>query len=234
MQPFISKFSSLCTLCFIILSFSSCFELREEIDLNKDGSGTYRLLLDMSQSKSTIDLAQKMQANKDQDAAKNLNFTVDSTFAKSVMRFNNMPGITQARDTVNKTDYIFGITFNFSGMEALNNAMMELNKDENKKSTLTKPVYSLTKNVFEKQNIYYLNNISEALKTKNNSQEAEQMRRLLESATYVTILKVNGKIKKFSNDKAEIDYTKTVLRLSNPLLEVIADKADVGNTVKIK
>ena len=126
-----------CCLC-----LTSCFELREEIDLNKDGSGTYRLLLDMSQSKQTIDLAQKMQQEKDNEGAKNLTTTIDSTFAKSVMRFNGMPGISQAKDTVNKTDYIFGVMFHFSGMEALNNAIMELNKDENGKPTLEKPVYS--------------------------------------------------------------------------------------------
>jgi hypothetical protein len=219
---------------FCSIFLSSCFELREEIDLNKDGSGTYRLLLDMSQSKQTLELAYKMQQNKDNEAAKNLNFTIDSTFAKSVMRFNNMPGISQAKDSVNKTDYIFGIMFNFSGMEALNNAIAELNKDENGKPTIEKPVYSLTKNIFERQNSYYFNNVSEVLKGNANLDKNEKLQTLLQGSSYVCVIKVNGKIKKFSNKKAEIDYTKTVLRLTVALPEAIRGNADLGNVLKIK
>jgi RecG-like helicase len=228
-KTYIAFFTIICSLL-----LTSCFELREEIDLNKDGSGTYRLLLDMSQSKQTLDLAQKMQEAKDNEAAKNLNFTIDSTFAKSVMRFKNMPGISFAKDTVNKTDYVFGIIFNFSGMEALNNAIMELNKDENGKLTIEKPVYSMTKNIFERQNLYYFNNISEVLKVNTNVEKNEKISSLLQGASYVSVIKVNGKIKKYSNKKAEIDYTKTVLRLATPLPEAISGKSELGNVIKIK
>jgi hypothetical protein len=227
-----SKFYTLAIVFFCSLFLSACFELREEIDLQKDGSGTYRLLLDMSQSKATIDLAQKMQ--QDAEANKNLNFTIDSTFAKSKLRFNGMLGISQAKDSINKIDYIFGISFNFSGIEALNNAIMELNRDENGKNTIQEPIYSLSKNIFTKQNIYYFNNISEVLKQSNNTEKNEKLKTLLQGANYVSIIKVNGKIKKISNKKAEIDYTKTVLRLSTALPEAISGNADLGNTLKIK
>ncbi len=226
LKKYVAIFTIICS-----LFLTSCFELREEIDLNKDGSGVYRLLLDMSQSKQTIDLAQKMQDN---ESVKKLNFTIDSTFSKSVMRFANMPGISLAKDTVNKTDYVFGVMFNFSGIEALNNAIMELDKDENGKTSIEKPIYSMTKNIFERQNLYYFNNISEMLKSGENIKKSEQINNLLQTASYISVIKVNGKIKKYSNKKAEIDYTKTVLRLATPLLEAIEGKATLGNVLKIK
>jgi hypothetical protein len=226
------KYSCNLSLLLIIILFSSCFELREEIDLNKDGSGTYRLLLDMSQSKATIDLAQKMK--QDDESNKNLTTTIDSTFAKSVMRFSQIKGISQAKDSVNKVDYVFGVLFKFENIEALNNAMAELNKDENGQSTLQEAVYSFKKNVFERQNIYYFNNISDALKNKTEKEKAEQMRNMFDGASYINLLKINGKIKKYSNSKAELDYTKTVLRLAVPLPDAIEGKAALGNVVKIK
>jgi hypothetical protein len=231
------KIQQITILLLFSLLFSACFELREEIDLNKDGSGTYRLLLDMSQSKQTIDLAQKMQQEKEGENTQNLHFTIDSTFAKSVARFNGMAGISQAKDTVNKVDYIFGVSFRFSGIEALNNAIAELNKDENGKTTIEKPIYSLNKNVFERQNDYYFNNISEVLKSKPNqmqTEKAEQIKLLLQGANYIIVTKVNGKIKKYNNKKAEIDYTKTVLRLSTPLQEAMEGRGELANAIKIK
>ncbi len=217
--------------------FSACFELREEVTLNKDGSGSYQLLLDMSQSKQTIDLAQKMQQQKDGEATQNLNFTIDSTFAKSVARFNGMAGISQAKDTINKTDYIFGVSFQFASVEALNNALAALNKDENGAITLTQPVYSFAKNIVTRHNTYYLSNVSELLKNKPNTtptEKSEQIKLLLQGANYVITTKINGKIKKYNNKKAEIDYTKTVLRWSVPLQEVIEGSEELANTIKIK
>ena len=57
----------------------------------------------------------------------------------------------------------------------------------------------LTKNIFERQNSYYFNNISEVLKGNANLDKNEKLQTLLQGSSYVCVIKVNGKIKKFSN-----------------------------------
>ena len=90
------------------------------------------------------------------------------------------------------------------------------------------------KNIFERQNIYYFTNISETLKSTPTVDKNEKLQTFLQGASYVSVIKVQGKIKKFSNKKAEIDYTKTVLRLATPLPEAMQGKAELGNVLKIK
>lgn len=217
----------------LLVQLTACFELREEIELQPNGSGKYYLLLDMSQSKSTIDLAMNMQKSKGDDNLKQLNFAIDSTFSKSVRRFNGMKGITNAKDSVNKTDYIFGISFNFSDIASLNNAIIQLNEDRNGSYTT---IFDLAKNTFSRSNQFYLAYINENLQQNftTNPEKVAQYKNLLQTAQYTYIVKVQGKIKKFSNDKAELDYTKKALRLSVPLTQALEGKAVLENEIKFK
>jgi hypothetical protein len=144
-----------------------------------------------------------------------------------------MKGITDAKDSVNKTDYIFGISFNFSDIASLNNAIIQLNEDRNGSYTT---IFDLAKNTFSRSNQFYLAYINENLQQNftTNPEKVAQYKNLLQTAQYTYIVKVQGKIKKFSNDKAELDYTKKALRLSVPLTQALEGKAVLENEIKFK
>ena len=49
------KYSLHAILIFITLTMASCFEIIEDINVHKNGSGTYKFIVNLSQSKNQID-----------------------------------------------------------------------------------------------------------------------------------------------------------------------------------
>jgi len=221
--------------CLILLPFvSGCYEIREEVDIKKDGSGTYALVLDLSQSKALIEMAMAMPENQGKIPFAEL----DSSFAKGTARFKNMPGISQIQPLNNRQDYVFGMKFDFKDVTALNQALQKATTDAGPTSQMAGPapqIYKFTKRTLERTGDFFLKGLTDMSSlTADNAENAEQIKDLLKSASYVGLIRTEGKIKKFSNPKAELSYTAKEVRFSANLLDLLEDRANCANTVKFK
>jgi hypothetical protein len=219
--------------CLLLLPFfSACYEIREEVDIKKDGSGTYTLVIDMSQSKALLDMAMAMPENKDK-----LPFgELDSSFVKGMARFKSLPGISQVQSIDNRPDFIFGMKFDFKDVGALNLALQKSNAETAGATAGPAPeVYKYTKRTLERTDNFFLKGLAslDGL-AGDNSENAEQVKTLLKSASYVCLVRVEGKIKKFSNPQAELSYTAKEVRFSASLLDLLEGKVSCANTVKFK
>ncbi len=221
--------------CLILLPFvSACYEIREEVDIKKDGSGTYALILDLSQSKAMLEMAMAMPDNQGKIPFAEL----DSSFAKGTARFKNMPGISQVQPLNNRQEYVFGMKFDFKDVTALNLALQRATNDQGPTDPVTSPtpqIYKFTKRTLERTGDFFLKGLTDMSSlTADNTENAEQIKDLLKRASYVCLIRTEGKIKKFTNPKAELSYTAKEVRFSANLLDLLEDRANCANTVKFK
>ncbi len=222
---------------FVLFALTSCFEVREEIDIKKDGSGTYAMIVDMSKNKNLLDAAMQMAEKDDKMALGGNPFAeMDSAFIKGAETLNGMEGISNAKGTNDKTNYIFITKFDFKDIDALNDALNEMNKRKYPELESFPAVYKYEKKTLERTNHFYMRGLTDfSEQTGGDEQKLAQAKQMLTTATYTCIIRTpEGKIKKFSNDKSVLSEDKKELRLSANLVEVSEDKVSLVNVVKIK
>jgi len=222
------------SLLFIIFIFTltSCFEIREEMDIKNDGAGTYSITLDMSKSKNMLDMAEQMAENDDK-----IPFSeIDSAFIKSAEALNTMEGISNAQGIKDRENYIFITKFDFKSIDALNDALNEMNKRKYPELENFPIVYKYEKKVLERTNHFYMKGLTDfSEQTGGDEQKLGQIKAMMQTAIYTSIIRTpDGKIKKFSNSKATLSDNKKELRLSANLLEIADNKVSIENIVKIK
>lgn len=211
---------------FLFLILSSCFELKEQLSIRNNGSGTYHLILDLSKSQDLIKMGLKTSAN----SVNNPFADMDSAFAKGSRRLNQMTGISNAKGIKDEQNLVFGVQFEFADIKALNNAIRDLNEEE---MTTENEIFSFdVKNcVFERNNHFYLTKI---LENYTELKEKKQIDDLLQNAIYTQIIRTSGKIKKNENKLFEFGKDKKEVKMSANLLEVKNGKIEIANILKFK
>lgn len=230
------KINYLIFISFLIL-LTSCFEVREEIDLKNDGSGTYQMVLDLSKSKSMLDVAMKMtESDEKMQATGNPFADVDSAFVKGAQSLNGMEGITNAKGAYDRQNYIFVTKFDFKNIDALNDALNEMNKRKYPELESFPVTYKFEKKVFERTNHFHIKDLANfSEQAGGDEQKLAQVQAVMKTATYTCLIRTpEGKIKKFSNQKAVLSEDKKELRLSANLIEVSEGKISLANVLKIK
>src|SRR6185295_10844363 len=98
-------------LCLLI--FSGCFDMTEEITVDKNGSGTYKGKIDIRKTVETL------RSFMPEDSLKN-NKGLD-TVGSIWKGIDSIPGITEFKEG-KEADYVYTVSFRFANMRALNPA----------------------------------------------------------------------------------------------------------------
>jgi hypothetical protein len=218
---------------FIVFSFSSCFELREEVYIKKDGSGTYSLTVDLSGRKQEVSLTTSLTDSTQEE--KNFVANIENVIQKSSESFSEIGGITQIEYNTDYENYLTGFSFDFDNVASLTAALNQLNSEP----APSKPAFEFSKRTFERNNTHYLKPLLERAKERQQTPEDEATKRfqnyVFESASYVFIVRTEGKIKKYSNKKATYssdDKNEVVLNYS--FAELLSGRANLDNKMKLR
>ena len=216
-----------------VFTLTSCFELREEIYIKKDGSGTYSLTVDLSGRKQEVAITTSLTDSTQEE--KNFVANIENVIQKSSESFSEIGGITHVEYTTDYENYLTGFSFDFDNVEALTAALNQLNTEQ----TSTKPAFEFSKRSFERNNTNYLQPLLDKAKERQQTPEDEATKRFQDyvfgSANYIFIVRAEGKIKKYSNKKAiysSDDKNEVVLNYS--FSELLSGKADLDNKLKLK
>jgi len=115
----------------LIFIFSSCFELIEDTTFNKDGSGIYKVTLNMSSSQTRLNSVMAMDSidGKKVPSEKDLQNEIESFIAD----LNSQKGIKNAETTLSTEEWIFKFSCTFDDLEALKNGLNLATKKWQKK-----------------------------------------------------------------------------------------------------
>jgi hypothetical protein len=105
----------------VSILFSSCLEIVEDVKVNKNGSGTFKLIVNLSQSKSTLDKILSQDSIQGQKIPQKNEIT--SQFNTLLGKLKTQVGINNVVGNVDLELYKIDLSFGFDKVESLNLAV---------------------------------------------------------------------------------------------------------------
>ena len=214
-------------LLILLLSVSSCFDVTEEVKMNKDGSGELRLNINMSQSKSN--LANYMNAGEINGVKIPTKDEMKLEMVKLKKKLSGMKGISNVNTKSDFTEFVFELTADFTETKSLNKAINAAVKSFNQTPF---PLPKFKHFAFEDNKFSRLFNYTDERFT---SEEFESMssvvRYLMESAKVVSIYRFEQPVKKVSNSKANLSPSKKAVKLEGNIAEFAKGEISLENHI---
>lgn len=115
------------------MALSSCFELIEDTTLNADGSGTYKLTLNLSSSTTIINSIMAMDSVEGKKIPSRNDLQIE--LQQYLSKLDAKEGISNVNGSLNSESWIVKIDLNFESLARLKNGMVELSKEINTHKT---------------------------------------------------------------------------------------------------
>lgn len=98
----------------VLVLMSSCMNVTEKINIKSDGSGSYAFEMDVSQTLTMMESMDQAQADSLRD--------VYSELANEENEFTNIPGVSNAKNSFDRTTGVYATAFDFSNTSTLHDA----------------------------------------------------------------------------------------------------------------
>ena len=211
------------SLLLTLISFTSCFEIVEQIFVKKDGSGNLQITLNLSKSKTKINSIRQMKTingrNVPSEAEiKNKIKEIEKSIGKTA-------GITGVKTTLDWDNYIGTISCNFANVNQLNSIAKNVSNGGDAKYIEKSYNYDIANAVFER-----LNKLS-VKKDYNKLSNADK--EVFATANYTSISKFESTINTISNADAKISPSKKAIMLQYNLLDIINGKKSIENKITL-
>jgi hypothetical protein len=126
-------------ICCLLLS--SCFEIRETVKMNSNGSGTYMFVLDMGQLKELYMAGRNLQQSMLPDSLKKKGYKAKASSPIDQIKpkfdalkdiLESVKGITNYKTVYDSANFLIGAQYDFANVTALNKAIniIQKKKDE--------------------------------------------------------------------------------------------------------
>ncbi|MEZ4886902.1 MAG: hypothetical protein R3E32_19390 [Chitinophagales bacterium] len=204
----------------IVCSFAltSCFNIIEEVAINRNGSGTYKNTLDMSQMMGMV--AAFMP-----DSVKQMAGEMEKGMTSSLDGLKNIKGISNISST-SEGDFIYSLSYTFDNVDALNKAITA-SKDGDKFLGAMGSSYEIKGKKLYRKTYMNPDESSELFGDEDfNMEELQGVMSMLNTPTYKIIYHLPKKVKKLKVEGTEAKYEKDANRveIEYDLLKMISDK----------
>lgn len=205
----------------MVVFFSSCFDITEEITVQKNGSGLYVNRIDAKKFAEQMQLFAAFDTTG--EMIPKLKYSLDSSFSASWETYRNVKGISNLK--IDTSDaYVYILSMDFDNITALNSAL-GLNKSANEQN-----LYSWEKGKLSRKDVPL--NLGD-MKTEDESQ-MEMIKGYLSDMKYTIVYNLPGKVKDVSNKDSKTSDDKKKVTLECNLLDVIDGKVKLSNEVTYK
>ncbi len=211
-------------LFFLTISFSSCFDVTEDILLNKDGSGIATVIVNLSQSKD--DIAGFINAGEVNGNKIPTIIEIKEKMAEVVAEANKLDGISNVESISDFEDYIFTFKCDFENVYALNDAINILADQYNESG---QPMIFEENYGFDVSSFYRYFNYPIPEIDFDKLSMMEQF--LLDSATFTGIYRFEEAIAKCTNTSSQISKSKKSTMLKATLSELVKKQISLKNEV---
>lgn len=106
----------------LIISFTSCITIEESYTFKSNGAGTMKYTIDMSEMSSLLAMAEEEEGGNPMGQ--------DMSFVEIADKLKEIPGISVAEAIEDKENYLYGLSFKFQDLNALNRALNKILIDD--------------------------------------------------------------------------------------------------------
>lgn len=203
----------------LTLLFTACGSLSEEIQLNRSGSGVYRVVIDMSDLMQMEDMLDQMDTDNSSDLPKNLG-AYDSTFRLAdapdsvKAQFKGSPLVERivvhARGDEAANTFQIVLELNFDSIEDINE-FYDLSSENNPGSGMASMLINPSTRFALKGKTLSRTTHGEEPLSEEEKQEQEFMLMMLSSSNYKCTYILPGKVKRTTMPGATIQKPSTVI-----------------------
>ncbi len=210
----------------VALTFQSCFEIKEILNINKDGSGSFSMVIDLSQVKLMME---GLGGSEDGETASPFS-DMEAEYENTRSQLEEIEGISNITFTSEMEGYVVKSGFDFSNIDALNMGMAVIYEQEYEGIP---EYYKFNKKTFERTTAgNFLDLIKNELGGDEMDVEGMDIASLFSEVAYVNEVVFYGmKIKKVKSGKAEISEDGS--KLVNKYL-IFNDEADQSLEFELK
>ena|SRR5690554_5539190 len=125
------KLLSVFLLGFMAVLCTGCFELIEETQLNKDGTGSYKLSLNLSSSTVKVNSLMAMDSIKGKKVPSKAE--IQSMIKDYALNLESMKGIANVETQFNASNWIFDLRLDFEDLNRLKDGLLSLSEEISEK-----------------------------------------------------------------------------------------------------
>jgi hypothetical protein len=196
----------------ILLLLSSCVEIIDDVQINNDGSGTFKYTINLSASKVKINSILALDSLDGQKVPSKAEITDRiNAFSK---KLSTKAGITNVQVESNMTDFVFKLQCNFTSVTALQNAIKEIIREESKDQKLKE----LDHNWMSWDGNKLIRSIPDITIEQSKKLKSEDIE-LLKQGNYTSITRFERSVDRFDNENAVLSKNKQAVMIkTNPYL----------------
>mgnify|MGYP006146138887 FL=1 len=203
---------SLLLLSTVLLFLSSCIEIIDDVQVNNDGSGTFKYTINLSASKVKINSILALDSLEGQKVPSRTEIT--DRIASISKKLSTKSGISNVSIDANMTDYIFKLQCDFTSISSLQNAIKEIVKEESKEQQLKE----LDHNWMVWDGTKLVRSIPDITVEQTKKLKSEDIE-LLKQGNYTSITRFERQVDRFENDNAVLSKNKMAVMIkTNPYL----------------
>ncbi len=208
----------------ICLLLSGCFEITEDITLNADGSGTFRLIINASESKESLVNYMKVGEIEGQKIPAKVEIEHNLLKAKFVLQ--SIQGIDQIKISKDFENFIFKVEGAFDNIEKLNLGIVQLAESFNNTEM---PVPNGANFKFRQGELSRF--FPYKLDTNFYDRAKTTVKYVLDTARITSIIRTDRKIKNYTNKKAKLSPSGKALMLKASLAELTKAESSLENKI---
>jgi hypothetical protein len=210
----------------VLLFMSSCVDIFDEIIVHGNGSGTYKYTINLSASKVRINSILALDSIDGQRVP-----DIDEIRSKIELyktELGQKEGISNVAVDANYDDFVFKFSCDFTSVNALQNAIRDVVKQESKDKN--NPMYNETWLTWDgKQLIRSVPNFQAPLnKLKGEDQES------LKKGKYISVSRFDKPVVKCDNPNAQVSPTKTAVMVKSTPYAVAQNPGLLKNTIVVE
>ena len=222
----------------IFTTLLGCFEVREEITIHKNRSGTYRLVIDMGAMAGMMQGAgeslagafggeDKPEEVSEKPEPQGPQAEMDEDMLKKIEVLGGVDGIS---DVAAIAEGGLGISFSFENLNALNTALDLMDMGEEAESAPAESPFS-----FSRRNITRGSKVGLGFDSGAGSEPEGMMMMAAMEPTYTFKLTVPRKIRTLSNETgATLSIDRQTLTVTAPIAEMLAGELDLTNEIRYR
>ncbi len=203
-----------------VFTMTACFDITEEITVNKDGSGTYVSVTDASKLSEQLQMLAAMDTTG--QLIPKMKFTLDSSFNVNFKQYATLKGVSKVKVDTSK-EYVYKVTLDFADINALNSV---INVD--KKEAAQKNLYTWSKGKLTRKDSG-IGGMGEM--DMEDEQQKEMAKSMLKDMKYSIIYHLPKKVSSVTNKVAKISDDKKTVTLECSLLDIMDKKVSLSNEV---
>jgi hypothetical protein len=210
----------------VLLLMSSCVDIFDEIIVHDNGSGTYKYTINLSASKVRINSILALDSIDGQRVP-----SIDEIRNKIELyktELGQKEGISNVTVDANYDDFVFKFSCDFTSVNALQNAIRDVVKQESKDKN--NPLYNETWLTWDgKQLIRSVPNFQAPLnKLKGEDQES------LKKGKYISVSRFDHAVVKCDNPNAQVSPSKTAVMVKSTPYAVAQNPGLLKNTITVE